>query len=1093
MDETKSLKKPCPPESKHSRNVDLVRSSHSPLLARNKYLKSKPLCAKDVCMARQSLLPKYVPSRHEVMFKRYGSSIYADASPRRREQRLIKHVCTRFHVPLVTLAHIHPLESPSTTIGTTLFVDQDRVEHGRTAREGTHQRNQTVNDWHQLWAETYGQACVDCSGGKILSFDRKFCQPHMHTTSLAVDLFYGLVPWLPIEVRPLFLSVLEHTLSSIYIDPSRILDAKATPVTRSRIDKRSILLNGMQCKIIAGGYRNLVNMIRDRMAQLHSMQSEINDLKAFNVRADELLRRLELTYQARPCFALWFLNMRKFTLSEKRQEKIGIFLGSLLYKDKKADCISPDTALLRKVFIEYASHTMKSLARRDIGILWRVNVQKEQMSKVLNRTIESAHFLMKMASDIGRKVESFPAKFLEKRRFVELVKSKRRECDDRALREQSAQNAIVMFMKFTQIVGPLDNEALVIMICTLVRTKTYKIGGEHVRQLMSTYHGTWKVFVDVLPVMTALLEFIDPEALVGSPLHVLARIVKARCPFAENRFTRSQGIPGWGWYPSFQAIKKEYERAVDVVHLNTIRTFKSAGEKNIAFLRFRRESVIVLERLKKAKAEFSFEYASENILNVSDTLEAEDRTTQLKETKRLSAIAAIKERVTSKKELTEILTQHDQNENMLLTYDQFMSALNVYVPTGLNELFSSCCDKDGKLSIQKFVTTLYPRRKTQISRRRKSTIGKGKFRIADADTYQLDGSAPPPIMTDNRKMEWDQWEKVAHAARLQLVAGNNDETKEHDLFDAHSYARQNAIMSHRRKELATLARFQLPKDTIDEFASREVDVERVKIELTESMYQHAIILRKIYDHYKVGKRLDRPNYLRMIHESRVIDRENLRAPDCELMWIKCATVPHDGSSNKKMMGPVAFVETVVRLARMKYAQLDLLQGIQRFVVEMSEYAIQSSAKEWRHKLTDDVFARVLHRRGGELVHMHNFWSGGRGRTEMSNDQWVHFVNKMGLAHAASRLGVTRISELFHNAQHDDDPEECGKTKQKIKDDGEHDDKHANTMNFGEFVEALATAILFENPDPYEPVAVKFERYVVEKIWEKHSKYAALMK
>ena len=49
------------------------------------------------------------------------------------------------------------------------------------------------------------------------------------------------------------------------------------------------------------------------------------------------------------------------------------------------------------------------------------------------------------------------------------------------------------------------------------------------------------------------------------------------------------------------------------------------------------------------------------------------------------------------------------------------------------------------------------------------------------------------------------------------------------------------------------------------------------------------------------------------------------------------------------------------------------------------------------------------------------------------------------------------------------------------------------MNFGEFVEALATAILFENPDPYEPVAVKFERYVVEKIWEKHSKYAALMK
>ena len=55
-------------------------------------------------------------------------------------------------------------------------------------------------------------------------------------------------------------------------------------------------------------------------------------------------------------------------------------------------------------------------------------------------------------------------------------------------------------------------------------------------------------------------------------------------------------------------------------------------------------------------------------------------------------------------------------------------------------------------------------------------------------------------------------------------------------------------------------------------------------------------------------------------------------------------------------------------------------------------------------------------------------------------------------------------------------------------DGEFNDSHTESMSFGEFIEALATAILFILPDPYQPLGSKFEVYLLEELINAHSKY-----
>ena len=200
--------------------------------------------------------------------------------------------------------------------------------------------------------------------------------------------------------------------------------------------------------------------------------------------------------------------------------------------------------------------------------------------------------------------------------------------------------------------------------------------------------------------------------------------------------------------------------------------------------------------------------------------------------------------------------------------------------------------------------------------------------------------------------------------------------------------------------------------------------------------------------------------------------------------VECASIPTDGFSNKRMMGPVAFVEAMIRMSRMKYRPEGLIRGINIFLDDLTRYAVQSNAKEFRHELTSDTFAHVIDRRCDDLIEIFEYWS---KNGEMSLSHWTKFVTSLGLVGDKSRLGVKRIPEMFHAAQHHDDPHADGNTSQKrrktekVKDDGEFNDSHTESMSFGEFIEALATAILFILPDPYQPLGSKFEVYLLHKM------------
>ena len=174
------------------------------------------------------------------------------------------------------------------------------------------------------------------------------------------------------------------------------------------------------------------------------------------------------------------------------------------------------------------------------------------------------------------------------------------------------------------------------------------------------------------------------------------------------------------------------------------------------------------------------------------------------------------------------------------------------------------------------------------------------------------------------------------------------------------------------------------------------------------------------------------------------------------------------------------------MSRMKYRSLGLVHGFDTFVAEAAEYAVQNCASEWRHVLTDEVMASVINRRSYELTEMFNRWS---SRGSLSKSQWYKFITALGVVNEGSRLGVKRIPELFHNAQQHDDPQtsNSNKRKGKINGDGESDDRHAAKMEFSEFVEALATSVIFICPDPYEPIATKFERYLTSELFPAHQR------
>ena len=79
---------PSPPSTAYTATATgdgrlMVRTSHTPLLGRNKYLKSR---GKEIEPADPSF-SSYIPQRHEQMFKRHGHTLFSSASPRRRNRR----------------------------------------------------------------------------------------------------------------------------------------------------------------------------------------------------------------------------------------------------------------------------------------------------------------------------------------------------------------------------------------------------------------------------------------------------------------------------------------------------------------------------------------------------------------------------------------------------------------------------------------------------------------------------------------------------------------------------------------------------------------------------------------------------------------------------------------------------------------------------------------------------------------------------------------------------------------------------------------------------------------------------------------------
>ena len=1024
---------PSPPSTAYTATATgdgrlMVRTSHTPLLGRNKYLKSR---GKEIEPADPSF-SSYIPQRHEQMFKRHGHTLFSSASPRRRNRRKqerkeqglkAKVLYTKIAKGIIAKQNDEMTKYVAQTIGKSVFFTRNGDQSEERLYTETvylgNERNNVVNKMLKAWCQTFSKSAINMTSGHLISqFETKFRQPSPFTTMLAVDLLYSFTGILPTDSRPVYSSIIENLLGAIFLNPDMIKIAKTRP-TRffdkiQNFNNRSVIADGIKCETIPSGYRHILDAVRNLKQQLSALTEECNNLRKFNERANELLREIEIKYQAKPCFALWFLNMKKYTKISKNQRRFGEFCYKMVQRTKRGQEQEAGAACKRDHFTGFATHVMKKLERRDFDLVWRVNVKKDSLSKILKRTIDSLQFLHKLSTEVREKVDTYPAKLLEKRRFVELIKSEKERCEERANREQKAQNVISKMMELTCIMGPSNNELLVEAVCGIFKKHVER------KKNQGRFLGEdWENFRTMLPAISTVIGFLDPSTQICSALHIFARVVKSRCSWAEQKWYRGAGEQhsshGWGWHASFQAIRREYQSALNVVHVDNIKTFRSAGEKNVSFLRFRRESAAILVKLQNAKVEFT------------------QRSNEDK----------------APPETSEEIERKTKND------------------CGAEELE---------------IVKLLKKRRTKAFRRKKSIVD-----VKNSLVKVLKNDGPPEGMTDFRKREWRNWERLAQASREATQEGKCDELHSDD--DLHTFVRQEAIESAKRKELAAEKQFHnLPKEAMKEFCSKELDPEAAEYDFQNSLVTNARVIRRIFDHYKNGRRMNRPDYLRMVHESRVVDKENLRASDCELMWIKCASVPTDGHSNKRMMGPVAFLEAMCRMSRMKYRSFGLTTGFDTFVAEAAEYAIQSCASEWRHVLTDDVMARVIDRRSYELVSMHNFWS---SRGVLSQMQWFNFITALGVVNEGSRLGVKRIPELFHNAQQHDDPH-ATKSKKKIgkqQEDGEVCDKHAENMEFSEFVEALATAIAFICPDPYEPTASKFERYVLLELFPAHQQKA----
>ena len=916
-----------------------VRTSHEPYYNRKPQLK----VGKVEELVEASLLAdlksnSYVPTRHELMYNRFGAKLYSESAPRRRAARRFaqqQHEQLEFQRKISAIKQRRIIVPTRIAIRTSSFL----TPRGSSSPVGESKilRNNMIEVWHTSWEREYGHA-VPLKKSGINIFHNLYPQPHKHTTALAIDLLKAFVVWLPARTRPLLLSLIENVVSSIFIDSKNLL-LHISSDTSEKIDKHGIRVHPSQSflasiakfKPIFGGYRYILDVIRKLSLDVNNLMKECRHLRAFNDRANQLLRDIELKYQAKPFFSLTILNWKKCVILSRQANKLATVALTLLRKSKVESKSQESKTLMRDAFLLFAIYTLRKRTRKDLASSTLKRNNCVALGKVTKRLISSIHFLLEMEKKLNKTKYAYPQKIVEKKKFCALILKEKDRCDERAEHEQKLQESIISMIKFARFCGPFVNESLVSAICDIL--KRYAFGRVKSQDVGKVEE--WNRFVDCLPILTGILEFVDDSLIPGSPLHTLRRVVANHAAWGKNRFWIVEGtVAGWSWASQVMSISARHEESLNCVNLETLRQFRSTGEKNVSFLRFRRSnasSVLATEKLIKA---FLLDQKNES----SDAKEI------------------------GKSNILE------------------------------NKTFRIERTSPGKV--------LRPGRKNKTNSMKKSF---------------LKGDKPPPNMTDYRKKEWFLWRDLSKKSQQVTREGLCDTHS--TSADSHSFARQEAIEANRRKELAAEKQFQhLPQSVVEEFASKEENVGRTMDELQDLLANYAPLFRRIFDHYRGGRRLTRPEYLKLVHESRIVDKENLRASDCELMWIKLASIPSDGHSNKRVMGPSRFVEAMLRISRMKYRPYGLLDGIHKFVKDLTRYAIQSDAKKFRHELTSDAFARVIDRRSTVLVEIFEYWSKNE---EMTLSQWTKFVDSMGLVSEKSRLGVKRIPgmHLSSNLEH----------------------------------------------------------------------------
>lgn len=190
-------KKPCSVKRNTKHKIEMgVESSNLPIrtshkLYYNRRPQLKPYKVEELVEAAVVADLKstsYAPTRHELMYNKFGYKLYSESAPRRRAARKFAqqlHEQLEFQRKMSALKQRRIIMPTKVAIQTSSFL----TAAGPSNPEGKSkiQRNNMIEAWHTSWEREYGHA-VPLKKNGINMVHELYPQPHKHTTALAIDL-----------------------------------------------------------------------------------------------------------------------------------------------------------------------------------------------------------------------------------------------------------------------------------------------------------------------------------------------------------------------------------------------------------------------------------------------------------------------------------------------------------------------------------------------------------------------------------------------------------------------------------------------------------------------------------------------------------------------------------------------------------------------------------------------------------------------------------------------------------------------------------------------------------------------------------------